>query len=272
MTKGQVLNELVLLLPLYVVCGAIAGLLAGLFGLGGGIILVPALLFLFAWQGFPTQTIVVTAVATSLATIVVTGLSSTLAHHRLGSLQWEVVKRLLPGIVLGAVGGAWLAEQMPADWLATIFALYLLAVAIQMGWRWQPNPGGKPKPSWLTAAGGAIGMLAAMLGIGGGTLTVPLLVRWAYPMRTAVAVSSASGLPIAAAGTVSYGVLGWDTPGLPPGSLGYVYLPAFFGIVASSILIAPLGAALAHRLPAQRLKQMFAAILVVIAIRILYAG
>ncbi len=267
------MNELVLLLPLYLICGAVAGLLAGLFGLGGGIILVPALLFLFAWQGFPAETIVVTAVATSLATIVVTGLSSTLAHHRLGSLQWPVVGRMLPGIVLGAVVGAWLADRLPAGWLATLFAVYLIAVAIQMGWRWQPSPGsGVPKPAWLATAGGAIGMLAAMLGIGGGTLTVPLLVRWAFPMRTAVAVSSACGLPIAAAGTVSYGILGWNTPGLPAGSLGYVYLPAFFGIVASSIPVAPLGAALAHRLPAQRLKQLFAIILLLIALRILHAG
>ncbi len=267
------MNELVILLPLYVICGAVAGLLAGLFGLGGGVILVPALLFLFAWQGFPSQTIAVTAVATSLATIVVTGLSSALAHRRLGSLKWEAVQHLLPGIVLGAVAGAWLAEQLPAEWLASVFALYLLGVAVQMGWRWQPNPGARfPNPSLLTTAGGGIGMLAAMLGIGGGTLTVPLLVRWAFPMRTAVAVSSACGLPIALAGTVSYGVLGWNTPGLPPGSIGYVYLPAFLGIVASSTLVAPFGASLAHRIPAQVLKRLFAVILIGIAIRILYDG
>lgn len=267
------MDGLVLLLPLYVLCGAVAGLLAGLFGLGGGIVLVPALLFLFAWQGFPPQTIAVTAVATSLATIVVTGLSSTLAHHRLGSLHWETVKRMLPGIVLGAVAGAWVADKLPQKWLVGVFALYLFAVAIQMGWRWQPRPGAQsPKPPLVTGAGGGIGLLAAMLGIGGGTLTVPLLVRWTYPMRTAVAVSSACGLPIALTGTVSYGVLGWNTPGLPPGSLGYVYLPAFLGIVASSTLVAPFGARLAHQLPGHVLKRLFAVILVGIAIRMLYAS
>jgi len=267
------LDGLVLFLPLYVLCGAVAGILAGLFGLGGGIVLVPALLFLFAWQGFPPQTIAVTAVATSLATIVVTGLSSTLAHHRLGSLHWETAKRMLPGIVVGAVAGAWVADQLPQKWLVSVFALYLLAVATQMGWRWQPRPGAQsPKPSLVAGAGGGIGLLAAMLGIGGGTLTVPLLVRWAYPMRTAVAVSSACGLPIALSGTVSYGVLGWDTPGLPPGSLGYVYLPAFLGIVASSTLVAPVGARLAHRVPAGVLKRLFAVILIGIALRILYAS
>ena len=263
-------DHLVLLLPLYVLCGGAAGLLAGLFGLGGGVILVPALLWLFAWQGFPAETIVVTAVATSLATIVVTGLSSALAHHRLGSLDWPVTMSLLPGIVVGAIAGAWLAEQLPGGWLKTAFAVYLLIVALQMGWRWQPKPGARPpRPVWLTSAGGVIGMLAAMLGIGGGTLTVPLLVRWALSMRSAVAVSSAAGLPIAAAGTVSYGVLGWDAPGLPPGSLGYVYLPAFLGIVSTSTLAAPVGARLAHRLPSRTLKRLFAVILILIAVKML---
>jgi len=266
-------NQLVLLLPLYALCGAAAGLLAGLFGLGGGVILVPALLWLFAWQGFPAETVAVTAVATSLATIVVTGLSSALAHYRLGSLDRKVTAGLLPGIVLGAVAGAWLAERLPGGWLKTAFALYLLLVALQMAGRWQPRPGGRPpEPAWLAGAGSVIGMLAAMLGIGGGTLTVPLLVRWAVPLRNAVAVSSAAGLPLAVAGTVSYGVLGWDETGLPPGSFGYVYLPAFLGVVSVSVLTAPLGANLAHRLPARTLKRLFAVILVLIALKILLNG
>ncbi len=267
------MDQLVLLLPLYLLCGAVAGLLAGLFGLGGGVILVPALMWLFAWQGFAPEILVVTAVATSLATIVVTGLSSALAHHRLGSLDWPVTRNLLPGIVAGAVAGAWLADRLPGIWLKTAFAVYLLVVALQMAWRWQPRPGARPpRPLWLTGAGGVIGLLAAMLGIGGGTLTVPLLVRWALSMRSAVAVSSAAGLPLAAAGTASYGVLGWDAPGLPAGSLGYVYLPAFLGIVATSTLLAPVGAGLAHRLPARTLKRLFAAVLVLIAVKMLSGG
>ncbi|BCX89742.1 conserved hypothetical protein [Methylomarinovum tepidoasis] len=266
-------DALVLYVPLYVIAGAVAGLLAGLFGLGGGVILVPVLLWLFAWQGFPPEIIAVTAVATSLATIVVTGLSSVLAHHRLGSLDWAVARALIPGIVVGAILGAWVADRLPGTWLETTFALYLLLVALQMTWRWQPRPGAEPpRASWLAGAGSVIGMAAAMLGIGGGTLTVPLLVRWALPMRTAVAVSSAAGLPLAAAGTASYGVLGWDAPGLPPGSLGYVYLPAFLGIVATSILTAPVGARLAHQVPAQTLKRLFAVILALIALRILLRG
>lgn len=258
-------------LSLYGAAGALAGLVAGLFGLGGGVVLVPALWFLFAWQGFPPQFIPVAAVATSLATIVVTAVASVWTHLRLGSLDWNAVGRLLPGVVLGSMFGAWLAERLPGDWLKTLFAVYLLVVAGQMIWRWQPKPGAAQPRSWIMlGAGGAIGTLSAMLGIGGGTLTVPFLVRCAFPMRVAVAVSSACGLPIALAGTLGYAVLGWDAPNLPPGSIGYVYLPAFFSIVATSILTAPLGAWLAYRLSAEVLKCLFALGLVLISLKILY--
>lgn len=235
--------------------------------------LVPVLLFLFAWQGFPAEFIPIAAVATSLATIAVTAAASVWAHQRLGSLDWNAVGRLLPGVVLGSMFGAWLAERLPGGWLKILFAVYLLVVAGRMIRRWRPEPGAVQPRSWIMlGAGGAIGTLSAMLGIGGGTLTVPFLVRCAFPMRVAVAVSSACGLPIALAGTLSYAVLGGDVPNLPPGSLGYVYLPAFFGIVATSIVTAPLGARLAYRLSAEVLKRSFAGVLVLISLKILYGG
>lgn len=262
-----------ILFPLYVLLGALAGLLAGLFGLGGGIILVPALLFFFAWQDFPVDLIPVMAVATSLATIVPTAISSVQAHHQLGSLDWDSVKKLVPAIVIGAILGAWLADKMPADWLKILFAGYLILVSAQLAWRWRPDPGkSQPTAPILFGSGGAIGALAAMLGIGGGTLTVPLLVKFAYPMRTAVAVSSACGLPIALAGSIGYGWLGWEQTGLPPESLGYVYLPAFFGITLASIMTAPIGANLSHQLPADTLKQAFAGLLLLIGLKILYGS
>ncbi len=265
------LTDPALQLPWYGAAGALAGLVAGLFGLGGGVVLVPVLLFLFARQGFPPQCIPIAAVATSLATVVVTAAASVWAHQRLGSLDWNAVGRLLPGIVLGSMFGAWLAERLPGGWLKTLFAVYLLVVAGQMIRRWQPEPGAAQPRSWIMlGAGGAIGTLSAMLGIGGGTLTVPFLIRCACPMRVAVAVSTACGLPIALAGTLSYTVLSWDAPDLPPGSIGYVYLPAFFGIVATSILTAPFGARLAHRLSAEVLKRLFAGVLVLISLKILY--
>ncbi len=262
-----------ILFPFYVLLGGLAGLLAGLFGLGGGIILVPALLLFFSWQAFPADLIPIMAVATSLATIIPTAISSVQAHHRLGSLDWEAVKGLVPAIVMGAILGAWLADKMPGNWLKIIFAGYLILVSMQMGWRWRPNPGVKrPNFPVLFGSGGVIGTLAAMLGIGGGTLTVPLLVKFSYPMRTAVAVSSACGLPIALAGTAGYGWLGSDQSGLPPGSMGYVYLPAFFGIILASIMTAPLGAKLSHQLPADTLKRAFSVLLLLIGLKILYGS
>lgn len=259
-------------LPLYAAAGALAGLGGGLFGLGGGVVLVPALWFLYAWQGFPPQFVPIAAVATSLATIPLTAAASAWAHWRLGSLDWRLTLRLLPGLVLGAVCGAWLANYLPAHQLRALFAGYLLVVAVQMSGL-GPKAGKIRLGSrgWF-GVGGGIGALSAMLGIGGGTLTVPFLVWGGVPIRVAVAVSSACGLPIALAGTLSYALLGLSAPDLPPGSLGYVYLPAFFGIVATSVLTSPLGAKLAHRLPAKALKRLIALSLAVIGVKLLYGG
>ncbi|MCX8048517.1 MAG: sulfite exporter TauE/SafE family protein [Methylohalobius sp.] len=256
----------------YGAVGALAGLVGGMFGLGGGVVLVPALFLLYAWQGFPSQVIPIVAVATSMATIAVTAAASAWAHWRLGSLDWRVTRLLLPGVVLGSVVGSWLAGNLPVSWFQSLFAAYLIAVAWRL-LRPQPNSSQvrlPPKPFLMTGVGGGIGMLSAMLGIGGGTLTVPFLVRCSFPMQVAVAVSSALGLPIALAGTLSYILLGWDASNLPRDSLGYVYLPAFFGIVVTSMVTAPVGAWLAHRLPTDFLKRGFALILMLMAFRILY--
>ncbi|HHJ39355.1 MAG TPA: sulfite exporter TauE/SafE family protein [Methylothermaceae bacterium] len=253
--------------------GGLAGLLAGMFGLGGGIILVPILLLFFSWQHFPAEFVPIMAVATSLATIIPTAISSVQAHHRLGSLDWVSAKQLVPAIIIGAFVGAWMADKMPGIWLKILFAGYLIVVAMQMAWRWRPDPGkGQPSSPLLFGSGVVIGTLASMLGIGGGTLTVPLLVKFSYPMRTAVAVSSFCGLPIALAGTVGYGWLGWDQTGLPSGSFGYVYLPAFVGITLASIMTAPIGAKLSHQLPAETLKRAFAGLLLLIGLKILYGS
>ncbi len=259
-------------LPLYAAAGALAGLVGGLFGLGGGVILVPALLFLYALQGFPPQLVPIASVATSLATIPVTAAASAWAHWRLGSLDLGLTLRLLPGLILGAVFGAWLAEYLPAHQLKALFSGYLLVVAVQM-FGFTPQAG-KTFPGsrvWF-GVGGGIGALSAMLGIGGGTLTVPFLVWGGVPIRVAVAVSSACGLPIALAGSLSYALLGLNAADLPPGSLGYVYLPAFFSIVATSLVTSPLGAKLAHRLPTKVLRRLFALSLAVMGLKLLYGG
>jgi len=258
---------------IYPALGICAGLLSGLFGIGGGIILVPFLVWILTSQGFPLQTVMLVAVATSLATIILTSLSSVAAHHRRGAVDWSIVLRLVPGILLGSIAGSMAADRLPGEALKTVFALYLLIVSMQMAMWIQP----KPEPVRLSnglmfAAGGFIGTVSAILGIGGGTLTVPLLSKCRVPMRNAVAISAACGLPIAAAGTISYALLGWQAGRLPDGCLGYIYLPAFIGIVAGSMPFAPLGARLAHYLPTHRLKRVFSLFLLIVAFKLLWTN
>lgn len=255
----------------YLLLGAIAGLLAGLFGIGGGLVIVPILALLFNAQGFPDDVIMIMAVATSLATIVLTAISSVLAHHRLGSVVWSKVARLTPTIMLGSAIGAVLAKQISAYHLRLVLVVFLCYAAIQMAFQFKPKAG-LHKPSLLLDGfvGLLIGLLSAIVGIGGGTLTVPYLVYGQFVMKQAVAVSSACGLPIAIAGTISYALLGWQQADLPEWGLGYVYLPAFFGITLSSILTAPLGAKLAHHLPAATLKRYFSILLFIMAVKLLW--
>lgn len=249
--------------------GAVAGILAGLFGLGGGIIIVPALVWLFSWAKFAPDQIMIMAVATSLATILPTGLSSVNAHHKMQSVLWPKVWRLAPGIIAGAAGGAWLANNISAAHLRWLFIIYLLYVSLSMALQFKPVFK-LPQQSWPDyAAGLIIGILSSLLGIGGGTITVPYLLSRKLTMKNAVAISSACGLPIAIAASISYIVVGLNQQGLPLYSVGYIYVPAFLGIVCCSIVTAPMGAKLAHRLPATRLKRYFSAILLLIAIKMI---
>jgi uncharacterized membrane protein YfcA len=211
------------------------------------------------------------AIATSLATIILTTSSSMLAHHRLGSVLWDKVFALAPGIMLGAVVGTVVADNIRTELLRTIFIAFLLAVGAQMALG-AKHKAGASNYSRLADffVSGAIGLVSALVGIGGGTLTVPYLAHCRYPMRNAVAIASTCGLPIAVTSTVSYMILGIGSPNLPAWSLGYVYLPAFFGIGVGGILTAPLGARLANKLPAQQLKRYFAALIFVMAIKLMW--
>lgn len=251
--------------------GSISGVLAGLFGIGGGVVLVPFFLWLFTKQGFPQDTVMHTAIATSLATIIITSISSVTAHHRLGSLLWDIVAKLTPGVFIGAIIGAALADHLPADSLRMFFAVYLFFVGVEMAFQWQPKRAKEQASSVvLRFSGVVIGILSSILGIGGGTLTVPLLSRFNVPMRNAVAVSSACGLPIAISGTISFAVLGWNKPGLSEGSIGYIYWPAFVGIVLTSTLMAPVGAKLAHKLPTKSLKRFFSLLVLAITLKMVW--
>lgn len=258
-------------LLLYAVVGAFAGVLAGLFGVGGGLIIVPALVFVFAGQQVSGEVAVHLAIGTSLATIVFTSLSSIRAHHRRGAVLWPVVLRLAPGIVVGVWLGAGVAKLLPAQALRGVFGVFELLVALQMAFSRPPAPHRSlPGGAGMFAAGSLIGGVSALVGIGGGSLTVPFLLWCRITMQRAVATSSACGLPIALAGALGFAVTGWNAPGLPAWSSGFIYWPALLGIALFSVLTAPLGARLAHNLSPARLKLFFAAFLAVLGLKMLF--
>jgi uncharacterized membrane protein YfcA len=256
-------------LLLYLLFGAVAGLAAGLLGVGGGLILVPLLAFVFKGYGFNSSTIMHLALGTSLTTIVFTAASAVAAHHRRAAVIWPLVFTLAPGLLLGSLLGAALADNVSSEVLKRLFAgfefligLYMIAGAPTL----QADGAGGGKRAGLVFAGGVIGLVSALLGIGGGTMTVPYLTWRGRKIHQAVAVSSACGIPIALAGAVGYCLTGLDAAGLPPWSTGYIYWPAVAGIVAASLIFAPLGARLAHRLPVKRLKSLFGIVLLIMAV------
>ena len=255
----------------YLMLGVIAGLVGGLLGLGGGILIVPALLFLFIWQGMPVDILMHLAVATSLFTIVFTSISSSYAHHKHQAVLWPQVFLLTPGIIIGAVFGAFLADYISSDILRRLFGVFEILVACQIGFSVKPSAQRSlPGRNGMLIAGGGIGTLSTILGIGGGTLTVPFLVWCHVNIRKAVATSSACGFPIALAGTLAMIFIGRDSPSLPENTIGYVYWPAAILILVTSVLFAPVGAKLAHSMPVDSLKRIFAIVLACVGLRMLF--
>ncbi|WP_110946791.1 sulfite exporter TauE/SafE family protein [Pseudomonas bohemica] len=250
---------------LYLALGACAGVLAGLFGVGGGIIIVPVLVFSFTLQGFDSSVLTHLAVGTSLATIVFTSIQSVRAHHRMGAVRWAVFGWMTLGILIGAGFGSLTASYIAGPNLQKIIGVFAILVAIQMALDLRPKASGSvPGKAGLTAAGVVIGWASAIFGIGGGSLTVPFLTWRSLTMQQAVATSSACGFPIAVASAISFMILGWHDPLLPPHSLGFVYLPALIGIALTSMFFARFGAKLAHKLSPRMLKRLFALLLVVV--------
>jgi hypothetical protein len=255
---------------IYFFLGALAGSLAGLLGVGGGLIIVAALAWWLPARGFPASTVMQVALATALATIVFTSLSSTRAHWRRGAVRWPLVAWLVPGLVIGGALGALLATWLPSRWLAVFVAIYCLASAWQLGYGQTRTAAGSSAEvgrRLLALAGLFIGAVSAVVGIGGGSMTVPLLVWRGVAPVNAVATSAACGFAIAIASAAGYAFApAADNAGLPVNTWGFVFWPAALAMAAASILTAPFGATLAHRLPAMRLRQVFAAFLVFIAI------
>ena len=259
-----------LFLGTYLLVGSVAGVMAGLLGVGGGVVIVPALIWVFGSQSVDPTILTHLAIGTSLGTIILTSISSIRAHQKRDAIIWGVVRRLAPGIVIGAWLGAAIADLMPSDLLRQVFACFILFVGLQMllGWRAGAHrvlPGAVA----MFFSGNLIGTVSAIVGIGGGTLTVPFLTWCSTGMRNAVATSAACGLPIALAGTLGFVVTGWGDPHLPAWSFGYLYLPALLGIISASYITAPFGARLAHTLPIPVLKRIFAVLLLVIGVKML---
>lgn len=265
---------LALLAAALLATGVFAGVLAGLLGVGGGIVIVPVLSWLLAASALDPEVTQHLAVATSLATIIPTSISSARSHRKRGSVDMGLLKRWAPGIILGALAGGVLARFASGDALRLVFGLVALAVAVNMA-----------IPKTLTAAdelpkspagngllSGFVGLFSSLMGIGGGTLAVPIQSAFSVPIRTAVGTASAMGLLIAVPGTIAFIWAGWGVEGLPPLSLGYVSVPAALLIVPATWFCAPLGASLAHRVDQALLKRLFALFLAITAARMLYSA
>lgn len=255
----------------YLLLGLFTGVIAGLLGVGGGLVMVPFLAWAFLEQGFPAQYNIHMALGTSLAVIVPTSVSSLRAHHAHGAVRWDAVRRIAPGIVLGTLVGAFAAAHFPDRGLKWFFTLFLIYAATQMLLGFKPKPH-RDLPGWpgMTAVGGVIGMVSSWVGIGGGTLSVPFLTWCDLRLQQAIGTASAIGFPIAVAGVLGFALSGRLAVGLPEYSLGFVYLPALAAVAAGSVVSAPWGARLTHQLPVARLKQIFATVLYVIAARMAY--
>lgn len=264
-------------MALYLAVGSAAGLLAGLLGVGGGLIIVAALAWLLPLRGFPPDHVMHVALATSLASIILTSVSSTRAHWKRGSVLWPSVAALAPGLVIGGLGGAQLASHLSSDVLRLFVAGYCFVAAAQLRYG-QVRPGHAetgvaPSGPLMFGAGIAIGIVAALVGIGGGSMTVPLLVWLGVAPVRAVGTSAACGFAIAVASALGFVYGGRSVAsGLPPGSLGFVYLPAVAGIALASILVAPQGVRLAHALSGAALKRVFAGFLVLMGLVVAFSG
>jgi uncharacterized membrane protein YfcA len=253
--------------------GIFGGFAAGLLGIGGAMILVPFMTMIFTALHFPPQLVVHMAIATCLATILFTSISSVRAHKLHGAVLWPVVWKLSPGILIGSWIGPWIGKQMNSTVLALFFGTFVAAAATQILIDTKPSQTRElPGTAGMFVAGGIIGVLAGLLGAGGGFVSIPFMTWCNVRIHSAVGTSAALGFPIALAGTLSNIYFGWGEPALPKYSLGFIYLPALAVIASASVIMAPLGARTAHRWPVTRLRKVLALILYALAIYMLWKG
>jgi len=252
----------------YAGAGIVAGLMAGLFGIGGGLIIVPILVLVFSWQAMSADVAIHVAIGTSLMTITVTSLSSMRAHHQYGTTDWSFVRKLTPGLIVGSLGGAVIAANLSSQWLQTFFACFALLMAVRM---WLPSPKAlSPKllaRSTLSIYGLFTGIISAMVGIGGGTLVVPYLVMAGQQMQRAVGTAAACGFPIAVSGVIGFIWMGIYKHNINTGwQTGFVHWQAFVGIISTSIFMAPIGAGLAKKLSHAKLSKLFSLVLLAVGL------
>ncbi|MBJ3778329.1 sulfite exporter TauE/SafE family protein [Acuticoccus sp. 2012] len=250
--------------------GALAGLIAGLLGVGGGIVIVPVLYYLLPAADIPEHARMHVAVATSLATIIATSIISARSHYKRGGVDVPLLKSLAPGIVIGVLIGVALGGAASGRTLTAIFAVIAFIVSIHMAFfKGVQLRDAVPVRPIRDLIGVFIGAVSVMMGIGGGTLSVPILSMCSVPIRRAVGTASAIGLIIAIPGAIGFAVAGWGEPGLPPGSIGYVNLIGFVMIAPLSMLLAPVGAKLAHTIPNVWLSRTFAVFLAITSVRMM---
>ena len=265
--------EMLTWLPAYLALGVVGGFAAGLLGIGGGMLYVPLLVWLFEMQGFSSTTLVHLALGTSLTTIVFTSISSARTHHAKGNVDWSIVRGITPGILAGGFIGGILARYLSTSTLALIFTIFVSYSAVQMFLNAKPKPSRSlPGTVGLIGVGTLISTLSQLVGAGGGFLSVPFMTWCNVTMHRAVGTSAAIGLPIAIVGTVAFFISGQTVTGLPPGSFGFIYLPALIGVLVPSVLMAPVGARLASRLPVTTLKRVFGGFLLLLAFKMLHSA
>ncbi len=254
------------------IMGGLAGVMAGLLGIGGGAIIVPVLVIMFDRQGVAQQSVMQLALGTSLATIVFTAISSAGAHYRRGTLDLAIFRRIAVAIVAGTWLGAAIADHLASRTLQWMFVVFMFAVSAQFARGTTTTDAHRQLPGLvgMNIAGLVIGVASALFGIGGGSLSVPFMTWCSVPVKRAIGTSAAIGLPIAAGGAIGYIVAGWGRAGLPPWTFGYVALPAFAGIVVASTAAAPLGARLAHYLSETTLRRVFAVFVALLGLHMLW--
>ena len=259
----------------YIGLGLFTGVFAGMLGVGGGAVMVPILAMMFSAQAFPDAHLMHLALGTSMATIIFTSLSSLRAHHQHGAVLWPIVRAISPGIIVGTLTGAHFAAQVPTRPLAVFFAVFMSYVALQLILNVKPKASRQlPGAAGMFAVGSGIGVISALAAIGGGTMSVPFMTWCNVKMHNAIGTSAAIGFPIAVAGTVGYlwsGSAAMQDGGLPAGSYGFIYLPALAGTAIASMLAAPFGARMAHRLPVATLKKVFAVVILLLLAKMLHS-